>query len=161
MRLVYLYLSVVIAIIVVSFFLIPFKSPFAVKNMREMPLGSSQEKQSPSNYLNESQIEIQDNMVIIKIGNASIGKFANTSSMMPLINENSNSIRIVPVKPEQIHVGDIITFEQDNILVVHRVVETGYDAEGWYAITKGDNTAESDGRIRFWQIKYITIGILY
>lgn len=161
MRLVYLSISAIIIVIITAFFLVPLKTPFVVKNSKEMPFGFSQEKQPPSNYINESQIEIQDSKIIITIENTSIGRFANTSSMMPSINENSNSIRIVPGKPEQIHVGDIITFEQDNILIVHRVVELGYDMEGWYAITKGDNTAESDGKIRFEQIRYIMIGILY
>lgn len=161
MRLAYLFISVVAVAIVLSFFIIPFKNSFAVKNTKEMPFGSLDGKPSPQNYINETQIEIQDNKIIISIANASIGRFANTSSMMPLINEGANSIEIIPGNPEQIHVGDIITFEQDNILIVHRVIETGYDAEGWYAITKGDNSQGTDNKIRFEQIKYITIGILY
>ncbi|MBS3090274.1 hypothetical protein J4433_00710 [Candidatus Pacearchaeota archaeon] len=161
MRLVYLSILAIIIVTAAAFFLVPFKNPFVVKNSKEMPFGSSQEKASPSNYINASQIEIQDSRIIITIDNASMGRFANTSSMMPLIDEDSNSIRIVPSSPEQIHVGDIITFEQDNILIVHRVIETGYDSNGWYATTKGDNTEQNDGKIRFEQIKYITIGILY
>ncbi len=155
------FLSIILIIAILPF--MPFKNPFAVKSI-EMPLGSSEEKSSPQNYINESQIEIKNDKIIINIKDARIGRFANTSSMMPLINENANSIEIIPSKPEQIYVGDIITFKQssqESILIVHRVIETGYDENGWYAITKGDNTEARDGKIRFEQIKYITIGILY
>jgi hypothetical protein len=163
MRFWHLSVFLLIISIVAIFYFMPLKNPFAVKSM-EMPLGSSEEKSSPTNYINESQIEIQDNKIIIHINRARIGRFANTSSMMPVINENANSIEIIPSTPEQIYVGDIITFEQasqDSILIVHRVIETGYDENGWYAITKGDNSQATDGKIRFEQVRYITIGILY
>ncbi len=161
MRLAWLVVSVIIILTAMSLFLVPFNNPFAVKNTKEMPLGTNEEKLSPQNYINTGEIEIKNDKIIININDARIGRFANTSSMMPLINENANSIEIIPKEPEQIHGGDIVTFEQDGILIVHRVINTGYDEKGWYAITKGDNTEAADGKIRFEQIYYITIGILY
>ncbi len=47
------------------------------------------------------------------------------------------------------------------MLIVHRVVDKGVDSDGVYFITKGDNNNYSDGKVRFEEIEYITIGILY
>ena len=39
---------------------------------------------------------------------------------------------------------------------------TGFDNEGWYAITKGDNNVVEDNwKVRFEQIEGIVIGIIY
>jgi hypothetical protein len=38
----------------------------------------------------------------------------------------------------------------------------GYDKEGWYAVTKGDNTGMNDpDKVRFEQIKFVLVGVLY
>ena len=81
--------------------------------------------------------------------------------MKPLLDFNSNGIRIVPKNEEQISVGDIISFEQNGDLIVHRVVEKSEDEEGVYFITKGDNNSASDGKIRFKDIKYVTVGVIW
>ncbi len=47
------------------------------------------------------------------------------------------------------------------MLIIHRVVEIGEDEQGTYFITKGDNNFFSDGKVRFGQIKYVTIGVIY
>jgi len=45
---------------------------------------------------------------------------------------------------------------------VHRVVYKGKDSIGTYFILKGDNNEEVDpGKVRFEQIKYKTIAIIY
>ena len=119
---------------------------------------------SPGNYIKENQIIIYQDRIVILIPNATISSYANTKSMDPTLDSTANGIEIVPEGPEQIHVGDIIAFKPNinkNELVVHRVVEIGIDAEGWYCITKGDNAIQRDGKIRFAQINYITIGVLY
>ena len=57
-------------------------------------------------------------------------------------------------------VGDIITYGSENI--VHRIIEVGQDNEGIYYLTQGDNNQVNDGvKIRFLDIKYLTIGVLY
>lgn len=118
-------------------------------------------KAVPNDYIKDNDLEIYSDKIIIKIKNASIGKYAATGSMEPVLNEYSNGIRIVPSSENEINVGDIITFQDDNILVIHRVIEKGSDDYGEYFITKGDNNPVSDGKIRFKDIKYKTIGILY
>ena len=99
--------------------------------------------------------------IVINIDGASLSRYAPTGSMKPVLDEGSNGIRIKPASESDIHIGDIITFEQDNMLIVHRVVDIGSDNNGTYFITQGDNTNISDGKIRFNQIKYITIGVIW
>lgn len=116
---------------------------------------------APSNWIGENQIQTENGKVTIAIENASISRYAATNSMIPTLNENSNGIRIKPESADKISVGDIITFSEGNDLIVHRVIEKGRDKEGDWFITKGDNSAVSDGKVYFKDIKYITIGVLY
>ena len=123
---------------------------------------SSKNTEAPSNVLNISDIEVQNDKIILNIAGARISSYASTGSMLPVLNENANGIEIVPQNAEQIHVGDIITYQDEaGDLVVHRVAKIGNDNEGIYFITKGDNSALNDGKIRFEQIKYLTIAIVY
>jgi hypothetical protein len=132
----------------------------------EMPLlkdfgFNSSYSQTPSDYISESQIQVYKDKIVIKVPEASISSYASTGSMIPVLNENSNGIRIVPESEDEVGVGDIITFEEGNVFIVHRVIEKGIDNEGVYFITKGDNNNVSDGKIRFKNIKYKTIAIIY
>jgi signal peptidase I len=81
--------------------------------------------------------------------------------MLPVFDTGANGIRIQPHSSDEIKLGDIVSYERNGELIVHRVIEIGTDSQGLYFITKGDNSAFSDGKIRFSEIKYITIGILY
>ena len=129
----------------------------------EMPNGVFQyEEQSiPSDRISEDNIQVLEDKIIISIDNPSVSRYANTNSMIPINDEGANGIRIVPQSEDEISVGDIITFEEDGMLIVHRVTEIGQDEQGKYFITKGDNNAFTDGKIRFDQIRYLTIGVLY
>src|SRR4030042_7105782 len=115
---------------------------------------NSDNNSAPFDFVEENQIQIFDDKVIINIAGASISRYAPTGSMLPVLDQGSNGIRIVPKSELEIHIGDIITFEQGNMLIVHRVVEIGSDNEGTYFITKGDNNSINDGKIRFADIKY-------
>src|SRR3989344_4762671 len=79
----------------------------------------------------------------------------------PISDENANGIRIVPEDEDSINVGDIITFEKNDLLIVHRVIEIGIDSEGKYFITKGDNNLVADVKIRFEDIRYLNIGVIW
>ncbi len=144
-----------LALLVISLlFSIPFTNPFVIKD-------TVKTKIEPGNWINESQIEIKPDRIIIHIKNSSISRYGNTSSMNPALSRNANGIVIKPESPEQIHIGDIVTYEQDGMLIVHRVISIGDDREGRYFIAKGDNAEEADGKIRFEQIRYVLIGVLY
>jgi len=116
---------------------------------------------APYDFVDEKQIEILDDKIIINIEGASLGRYAPTGSMLPLLDSGSNGIRIVPKSKEDIHIGDIVTFQEGRTLIIHRVIDIGTDKEGTYFITKGDNNDINDGKIRFKNIKYITIGIIW
>lgn len=123
--------------------------------------GSVHNSAAPSDFIKENQIEIYDDRIIIYVKDASMSRYASTGSMIPVLNENSNGIRIIPKSEEDINLGDIITFERGNELIVHRVVEKGSDETGVYFITRGDNNSVNDEKIRFKDIKYKTIAIVY
>lgn len=127
----------------------------------ESPFGITSEKSSPSDWISEEKIEVKSNMIIIRIDDAKISRYADTNSMDPTLDKNSNGIEIKPKSAEQIKPGDIITYQRGKDLIVHRVTEIGQDKNGWFCVTKGDNNISSDGKIRFKDIKYITIGIIY
>ena len=148
--------------IVSAFYFIPFRTAFVVNSGLLNPLTfSGEEISSPSDRLNSSQIEIFTDKVVIHINNSQLGSFGNTNSMLPLIDEASNGIIIKPQNEQDIHAGDIIAFEREGIMIVHRVTETDTDEEGWYAITKGDNSQQEDGKIRFQDVRYVIIALVY
>jgi hypothetical protein len=117
--------------------------------------------EAPFDYIQEDQIEIHPDKVIIHIPDTSLSRYAPTGSMKPLLDQGANGLRVVPKSEEDIHIGDIITFENKYGLIVHRVIDKGTDDEGTYFITKGDNTNLMDGKIRFSDIRYKTIAIIW
>jgi hypothetical protein len=122
---------------------------------------SEEIKNSPPEKIPIEKIKINSEEVILKIPNARITKYANTQSMIPTIGENSKGIQIVPSSEEEIKIGTIISFKEEETITVHRVIEIGKDEYGTYYITKGDNSPVKDKRIRFSEIKYITIGVIW
>ncbi len=119
-------------------------------------------KDAPTDYLSLRDIQIQDGKIIINVGGGlSVSKYADTGSMLPVLDENTNGIKIVPKTEDDINIGDIITFERDDFLIVHRVIRKGTDSQGTYFITKGDNNLFSDGKVRSKDIKYKTIMLVY
>jgi len=115
---------------------------------------------SPADRIKLNQIQLTEDSIIIKVPNVSLSSYAPTGSMKPVFDKGANGIRVVPKSPEEIQIGDIVTFGKENI--VHRVIEKGIDEKGYWFVTKGDNNEFPDEeKIRFEDIKYITIGILY
>ena len=155
--------------IYVSIFLIGFLSCMAInlvydeieRPLRIGGLSLVDGTETPGNWITEDQIHVYENAIVIDLIDASLGRYAPTGSMKPVLDEFSNGIRVVPENPSQITVGDIITFEEGDGLIIHRVVEKGNDCNGAYFITKGDNNNVTDGKVRFENIRYVTIGILW
>jgi signal peptidase I len=134
----------------------------------EIPLATtgfsifSKQAFAPSNSIAEKDIEVYEDKIVIYVENPSISNYAPTGSMRPVIDVYANGIRVVPVSEDEIKIGDIVSFEKDNRLIVHRIVEKGLDEEGFYFITKGDNNPTTDkGKLRFKDIKYKTIGVIW
>jgi len=125
---------------------------------------TSKELISPSDRITEDDISIFDDYIIINIQNATWARYADSNSMDPLLDYGANGIEIVPESTDDIHVGDIVIFEPfwSSNLIVHRVTQIGEDEDGWYCITKGDNSNITDpGKLRYEQIEFILVGILY
>ncbi|MBD3319184.1 signal peptidase I [Candidatus Woesearchaeota archaeon] len=124
--------------------------------------GYSQERASPSNWVAEESIHVYQDRIVIDLEDAYWAKFVNTNSMDPLLDEESNALQIKPASPSQIRVGDIITYSLGDSAVIHRVIETGVDESGWFAITKGDNNAYADpAKVRFDQVERVLVAIIY
>ncbi len=123
---------------------------------------SGVELDSPSDWVSENQIKVTNNGVEIMINNAEWSSFTDTNSMDPVLDAGANAIEI-PVKSESsIHPGDIISYKSDYGIIIHRVIEVGYDDQGWYAITKGDNNAYPDPqKVRFNQVLRVVVAIIY
>ena len=131
--------------------------------MKEMPLNFfSNEVKSPSDWVKEDQIYVYDDRIIIDIDNPTWGTFTDTNSMDPLIDIGANSFEILPENPNDINIGDIISYESAYGIIIHRVIDKGWDTEGVYYIAKGDNNAVADsGKIRFDQVQGVVVGVIY
>lgn len=122
------------------------------------------DKPSPSEWIKKEDILVYDNEIIIKMKEPLWAIFTDTNSMDPVIDSTSKAIEATPKSEADINVGDIVAYQSKykEGIVTHRVVETGYDADGWYAILKGDNNESPDpGKIRFGQIKRIVVAVIY
>ena len=116
---------------------------------------------TPSDFVSERDILVYDDKIVIKVENASLSNYDSTGSMGAVLGEGVNGIRVRPMFADEISVGDIVTFTKGEELIVHRVVEKGIDSEGVYFITKGDSSDRADGKIRFENIEWKTIGLIY
>ena len=129
----------------------------------EMPfsLSSSTSTPAPHDFVKESNILVYPDRIVIELDNASISSYASSGSMLPLFDKGANGIRIKPKSADEINVGDIVSYTRNNELIVHRIIEKGTDENGTYFIPKGDANKLADEKIRFSDIEYITIGVLY
>ncbi|MFH1510694.1 MAG: hypothetical protein ABIF10_03305 [Candidatus Woesearchaeota archaeon] len=122
----------------------------------------SLEQPSPFDHIKREQIQFESDRFVIKDGNFRWSYFEDTGSMVPTIGHNADGIEIIPKDVNDIHVGDIISYEIGNETIIHRVVRLGYDSNGWYATTKADSFKKEDPfKIRFGQIRGILVGIIY
>jgi len=122
------------------------------------------ERPSPYDWIKENQIHVYNNKVVIDIKNPEWATFTDTNSMDPIFDYGSHAIEIIPKGPEDIHVGDIVSYKSKYAdgIIVHRVIKVSEDEKGWYAILKGDNNKNPDpGKIRFNQIERILVAIIY
>jgi|SRR3989344_3729855 len=117
---------------------------------------------APKDRIKESQIHVYEDKVVIDIKNPKWAKFADTGSMKPYFDQGSNAIQIQPSFPEDIQIGDIISYEHQGNIIIHRVIEIGKDDKGIYYQVKGDNNLSKDPlKVRFSQVRRILVGIIY
>lgn len=123
--------------------------------------GVDGEINAPHDFISEDKIIVYPDKIVLEIENYTLSKYSFSNSMVPIFDAGANGVGIKPKSEDELHVGDIITFRQDNNLIVHRIVEKGIDEEGWFFITKGDNNNINDGKIRFSQIDSVLIALFY
>lgn len=154
-----------LAILAILVFLSGWFSSAAYSQNSESPFDvKPREIISPSDIIKENQIVVYDDRIVIYVNNPIWSKYSDTNSMDPVLDKGANGLQIIPDSADDIHIGDIITYEPDwsDKLIVHRVIYIGEDNEGWYAVTKGDNSDKTDpGKIRFNKIRYLLIGVIY
>jgi len=158
--------SLLIASVMILAFLTGFLSSYAINYVyidKEKPflIGFGNISEEPSDWIKEQDIKVYDDKIIIYVKNALLSRYADTGSMLPVLGKYTSGIKIIPNSAEQIQIGDIISFESGNKLIVHRVIDKGKDEKGVYFVTKGDNNNETDGKIYFPQVKYVTVGLIY
>jgi len=123
---------------------------------------SAPERLSPGDHLSEQQIQVYNDFAVVRAENLFWARFADTNSMDPVLDEKANSLEIKPKNKDDVGIGDIISYEFSGNYLIHRVVNTGHDDKGWYALVKGDNNPEPDPeKVRFEQVRGVVIGILY
>ena len=122
----------------------------------------SQERPSPGDWIKENQIEVTNNQVILKVLNPTWAKFTNTNSMDPFIDENSNAIEILPENPNEINVGDVISYKTSYGIIIHRVIEKGEDNQGIYFLVQGDNNTLRDPfKVRYDDVQGVVVAVIY
>lgn len=122
----------------------------------------SKERASPSDTINPDQIKVYKDKVVIAIEGAEWAEYTDSNSMEPIIDSGANGIVIAPRSESELNVGDIVSYQLGDDLVVHRIVGIDRDELGTFYIMKGDNNSSADlGKVRFNQIKYKTIAIIY
>ncbi len=122
------------------------------------------DKPSPHDWIKENQIAVLNDRVIIQIQDPEWAAFTDTNSMDPVIDYGANAIQIIPKAEEDIHVGDIVSYQETNSgnIIIHRVIEINEDEKGVYYVVKGDNNTEPDpNKLRFSQIRRVLVAIIY
>jgi hypothetical protein len=125
-------------------------------------LGGSADRDNPSDFISADEIHLYPDKMVIEKEGLKYAAVEDTKSMEPLLSANSHTIETKP-DIEKLGEGDIITFYNPELekTIVHSIVETGTDDEGWYARTKGYNTDFVDEwKVRFTDIKGVVIGVL-
>ncbi len=117
---------------------------------------------APFDHISQEQIMVYGDRIIIKNENFEWAQYEDTKSMVPILSSTANGIEIKPESPEDIHVGDIISYYYKDSVIVHRVIRIGIDDNGWYAVTKADNSDKEDPiKIRYDKVNGILVGIIY
>jgi len=100
------------------------------------------ERPSPKIRIRPEQVRIENGtLTVTGLGRCFIAAIAPTNSMEPGIDDGMYVVLDPDVPPEDIIPGDIIWFETPAFKAIHRVMEVGEDASGWYCQCQGDNNS--------------------
>ena len=131
-------------------------------SLTEFNLFSSPERFSPSDWITEQEITVTSDQVIINVLNPTWAKFTDTNSMDPFIDERSNAIEVKPEFPEQIKIGDVVSYKTKYGSIIHRVIEINEDENGFYYRVQGDNNTLADPiKVIFENIEGVVVAVIY
>lgn len=120
------------------------------------------DRAGPQDWISQDQIKVYPDRVVLEIPDARWASFAPTRSMDPVLDQGAFGIQIVPHSPEQLAIGDIITYDYQGRKIIHRIVEIGQDGQGYYFRTKGDNNPAMDPYIVRWhQVERVLVALIY
>ena len=117
--------------------------------------------EAPNDWVSDEDIIVFDDRIVLRISGATLSSYADSGSMRPVFDGGANGIRVVPESADEIDVGDIVSYRFGGMLIVHRVVEKGFNEDGVYFVMKGDNNLVDDGKVRFEDIEYVTVGVIW
>lgn len=125
--------------------------------------GNLEADSTPSDWVSENQIKVFQDKVELDIQNPQWVTFTPTNSMTPLLDDKAHAIEVIPSNEDQINVGDVVAYERENgDVILHRVVEIGFDNDGKYFKFQGDNVPYRDpGKVRFSQIRGVVVAVIY
>ena len=84
----------------------------------------------------------------------------NTNSMEPLL-DVGHTVILSPVDKKPLK-GDVIIWEKDDRSIIHSIIETGVDNDGWYCRTQGLHLYRADPeKIRLREVKWLVVGVLW
>ncbi len=119
-------------------------------------------KASPRDRISPKNIHIYKDKAVISIDNIRFASIGSTKSMDPVLDDKTSVLEIIPKQETDIGIGDIISFQYNNQIVIHRVIKIIINNGKTYFITKGDNNKYPDKEpVAFESIKGVVIGILY
>lgn len=105
---------------------------------------------------------VSEQATVIRVADLIPGIIGPTNSMYPLLSANTTVLEKKPESEEELYIGDIIIYEYKDTRIIHRIIDIGFDKQGWYATTKGDNNPKPDpDPVRFEQVRGVLVGIIY
>lgn len=142
------------------------ESPFAVTPQERSSPGDTISEQDIRVYRNNVQVDLQDQdgndwLLLMDLDDPSWSTFTDTNSMDPVFDIEANTVRI-KVPADSLQVGDIVSYQKDDRIIIHRIVHIDTDEDGLYFVLKGDNNPASDpGKVRPEQILGKVVAIFY
>lgn len=86
-----------------------------------------------------SDVNVEDYYFLLGDGN----------SMFPSISSGQRVLVKKVFDTNELFECDVVAFRNyEGRLILHRIVSIGFDANGWFAVTKGDNNDGADGYVR-------------
>jgi hypothetical protein len=103
------------------------------------------EEYNTTQRIMESQLRMYEGKICVDLeGEVLIASFTPTGSMLPTLSSRNLAIQMKPENESDVRVGDIVAYQREDYIVVHRVVDITENGNITYYQVKGDNNREYD-----------------